>query len=397
MRWFFALNEASASFWDYANLVQVAVHSARTRTSLQPVCLYDGNDNQLTAWLEATGVRIIRRRTFLYQWVTELGPIPRGAYLRLEIPAICQEQGWDDTYVLYTDCDVVFRRDPAPLLRPLEPKFFAAAPESDRTDFDRFNSGVMWINVAGLAAEHPALQTTIRAHLAEAIAPPYDQAALQRHFRGRTDPLPLELNWKPYWGDQADAAILHFHGPKPGQKYHVLNHRVLDYVQRLVAPAYFTACAEWDALLIDALTQQPWPTDAAAGIADGFGDSVATVVGGLGDLEGPYPESMLPAVRWGLSPHTTLEFTTTRQASHRFEAVLQISRGEQTVVVQLNGAKIAHLTLTRLNDPHALSIDLPPTEGPQRIEILYAHGFRPEGGDPRELAVLYRALRVRTV
>ena len=51
--------------------------------------------------------------------------------------------------------------------------------------FAHFNSGVMWINIAGLAAEQSALRDTIRTHLAEAIAPPYDQAALQRHFAGR--------------------------------------------------------------------------------------------------------------------------------------------------------------------------------------------------------------------
>ena len=32
MRWFFALNEASATFWDYANLVQVARRTIRPAT-----------------------------------------------------------------------------------------------------------------------------------------------------------------------------------------------------------------------------------------------------------------------------------------------------------------------------------------------------------------------------
>ncbi|MBJ3763921.1 hypothetical protein ILP92_14305 [Maribius pontilimi] len=26
--------------------------------------------------------------------------------------------------------------------------------------------------------------------------------------------LPLENNWKPYWGTDPDARIIHFHGPK---------------------------------------------------------------------------------------------------------------------------------------------------------------------------------------
>lgn len=396
MRWFFALNEASTSFWEYANLVQVAVHSAQTRTSLTPVCLYDGDDNSLTAWLESVGVHVIRRRTFLHRWVADLAPIPRGAYLRLEIPAVCAEQGWTDDFVLYTDCDVVFRSDPAATLASLRPTFFAAAPETDQSDFIRFNSGVMWINVAGLAAENEALQQTIQSHLAEAIAPPYDQAALQRHFADRSDPLPLLLNWKPHWGPNEDAVIIHFHGPKPVQKYHVLNHRAPDYVQRLVGPAFFDASAEWDNLLIEALTSHPWPASASPGISDGF-DSIAEVRSGLGDPEGPNPEIMSPQVRWGLAPITELVFDQSPTDVLRFEAAFQSSAPGQAVSVCLNEREIAHVALIRLADNYHLSLDLPPSTGAQKIQIHYAQGFRPGNADPRELGVLFSTLRIRRV
>jgi hypothetical protein len=396
MRWFFALNEASTSFWEYANLVQVAVHSAQTRTTLTPVCLYDGDDNTLTAWLKSAGVTIIRRRTFLHRWVADLAPIPRGAYLRLEIPAVCAEQGWTDEFVLYTDCDVVFRDDPTASLTPLRPEFFAAAPESDQTDFIHFNSGVMWINVGGLAAEQAALHATIQAHLAEAIAPPYDQAVLQRHFANRSAPLPLELNWKPHWGPNPQAIILHFHGPKPAQKYHVLNHRAPDYVQRLVGADYFAASAEWDNLLIDALATHPWSTTSVSRMADGF-DSIATVTHGLGDPEGPNPEIMAPQVRWGLSPETELTFDQGSSDSLRFEAAFQSSTPGQALSVCLNQREIAHVALTRLADNYHLSLDLPPATGPQQIKIHYALGVRPNNADPRALGVLFSTLRVRRV
>lgn len=396
MRWFFALNEASTSFWEYANLVQVAVHSAQTRTNLVPVCLYDGDNNPLIAWLESVGVKIIRRRTFLHRWVTDLAPIPRGAYLRLEIPAVCGEQGWPDEYVLYTDCDVVFRSDPAARLSAIRPQFFAAAPESDRSDFTRFNSGVMWINVAGLASEQEALQHTIKSHLEEAIAPPYDQAALQRHFANRSDPLPLELNWKPHWGLNDGAVILHFHGPKPAQKYHVLNNRAPDYVQRLVGPAFFSAAADWDNLLIDAMATHPWPDAAAARMTDGF-DSVATVTNGLGDPEGPNPEIMAPQVRWGLAPLTELNFEPQVDAAYRFEAAFQCATPGQAISVCLNQREIAHVALTRLADNYHLSLDLPPASGPQQIQIHYGKAIRPANADPRQLGVLFSTLRVRPV
>jgi len=393
MRWFFALNEASASFWDYANLVQVAVHSARQRTSLQPVCLYDGADNALTAWLESVDVPVIRRRTFLHKWVADLAPIPRGAYLRLEIPVVCRERGWDDAYALYTDCDVVFLRDPGAALAALQPAFFAAAPEHDRTDFTRFNSGVMWINLAGLAGEQAALESTLRAHLAEAIAPPYDQAALQRHFAGRVDPLPPTLNWKPYWGPSDNAFILHFHGPKPALRYHTLNGRVPDYIRPLATPDFYRACVAWDELLIDALAQHPWPDQPASGIRDGF-DSIANATG-LGDPEGPFPEHHLPVMRWGIAPQTTLTFDAQPDQSLRFEAVFESAHPGQAVSVCLDDRELAHVALTRLSDPHGLALDLPPLDGLHRIDLHYALALRPNRADPRELGVQFRALRVR--
>ena len=43
---------------------------------------------------------------------------------------------------------------------------------------------------------------------------PYDQLALNDFYAGCWDHLPLEWNWKPYWGHNPDAKIVHFHGPK---------------------------------------------------------------------------------------------------------------------------------------------------------------------------------------
>lgn len=397
MRWFFALNEASTSFWDYANLVQVAVHSARENTSLEPVCLYDGTDNLLTAWLEEAGVTIVRRRTFLQEWVTDLPPIPRGAYLRLEIPAVCREQGWDDAFVLYTDCDVMFRRDPAPDLQALTPKFFAAAPESDQDDYHNFNSGVMWIQVSGLAAEMDAFRATIKSHLDEATAPPYDQAALQRHFADRVDRLPLALNWKPYWGENEAAAIVHFHGPKPAQKYLALNQRLPESTARWATKEYFAACAEWDDLLTQALASTPWSAAATIGILDGF-DETTEHAEGLGVPEAARPEANLPMTRWGMAPLTRLEVLFDEpDNNYRLEAVMQCSFPDQAISVRFDGEVIAHVALTRLNDPYPISIDLPVIAGAHTIEFHYAIAHQPPAPDPRQLGVLFRALRVRQV
>ena len=43
----------------------------------------------------------------------------------------------------------------------------------------------------------------------------FDQEAYRAFYKGAWDTLPLDLNWKPYWGINEAAQIIHFHGPKP--------------------------------------------------------------------------------------------------------------------------------------------------------------------------------------
>lgn len=395
IRWFFALNENSPGFWEYANLVQVAVESARRHTALVPVCIYEGGENALTAWLRDAGVEVCFRRTFLHQWVPDMPPIPRGAYLRLEIPELCRERGWTDEFVLYTDCDVVFLRDVAPALRRLRPRFFAVAPETDREDFAGFNSGVMWMNVAALGAEMAAVTETVRTHIHEAIAPPYDQAILQRHFAGRADRLPLELNWKPYWGPNDAAAVLHFHGPKPAQRYLVLNGRAPADLVKLGHPEYFSAARRWEDLLHETLRRVPWRRELTeGGVANGFDGFDA--VEGLSAPEGPLPERLVPLVRWGLPPRTTVEFSLGAGERARLEVVLQSDYPDQAMTIVLDDRPLTHIALRRPAEPIPLVLDLPATAGGHRLVFDYARSY-PQPGSDRMIALLFRALRIRRV
>ncbi len=50
----------------------------------------------------------------------------------------------------------------------------------------------------------------------------WDQGAYRifykKLFGFKWDKLPIEYNWKPYWNENTQAKIIHFHGPKPYQK-----------------------------------------------------------------------------------------------------------------------------------------------------------------------------------
>ena len=105
----------------------------------------------------------------------------------------------------------MFRQQPR--ITQLRPKYFACAPQMNRGDYNDMNSGVMLINVKAMRGELPAFSRYIDENLARLGN--FDQTALLEFYKDRYETLGDELNWKPYWGWNDDAQIVHFHGPKP--------------------------------------------------------------------------------------------------------------------------------------------------------------------------------------
>ncbi len=223
MKWFFAINEGSPYFRQYGDMIRVAVLTAARHTHLEPHLLYDGEPCELTQWLEGRGVVIINRRWRLlgeFNRVarecgrTELMGYAGGIFLRMEVPRVCAERGWADEEVLYTDCDIMFMGDPQPLFPDLRGAFFGVGPESDPEDPAHMNSGVMLMRLPALAALDGSFEEFVRIAMAD-CARYTDQFAYDVYFRHGWRALPPELNWKPYWGENPAARIVHFHGPKP--------------------------------------------------------------------------------------------------------------------------------------------------------------------------------------
>ncbi len=215
MKWYFALNAASIEIDKmYERCVEVAVLSALQHTSLQPHFIFDGEPCPLTNRLARMGATIIFHKSSLSDAILASTPnepawkqIAHGAFLRIDLPDI----DCDSEFVLYTDCDVMFQREPN--LDGIKPKFFAVAPEFAIGDYKNMNTGVMVMNLPGMRGVARQLRDFIEAGIPS--FPTYDQAALREFFDGRYEPLPERLNWKPYWGYDPNAEIFHFHGPKP--------------------------------------------------------------------------------------------------------------------------------------------------------------------------------------
>lgn len=231
MKHFLALNEDAWGYERYAAMLKVAVATARASTSLAPHVFYDGGPNALTKWLDENGVPIIAARSRLVEALTALAPkigkvtvphIGGGAFLRTELPELAERAGIDDEYVLYTDLDVMFLRDPVPVLRDTNARYFAVAPEFNRRNYAQMNTGVMLMNLPAMRRDSPRFMRYVESDLEHLARSTWDQEAYRKFYgrrwrggRDRWDRLPVALNWKPYWGPNPQACIIHFHGPKP--------------------------------------------------------------------------------------------------------------------------------------------------------------------------------------
>lgn len=220
MQWFFGYS-GNASGW-FKEMIKVAVISSRKHTTLQPNCLYDGQGDEVTDWLIRNGVTIhrtsvpFRGELFSEKVLRENAGTPyrpdnaSGHFLRIMVPDYSR-----DEYSLYTDCDVMFSREP----QFDEIEIFGACAELDSNGIpapSSFNSGVMVINNDRLTVERKGLIDFLRDNsFYNRDHSSYDQALLNMYFRGRWTLLPQTLNWRPWQGINEDAAIIHFHGPKP--------------------------------------------------------------------------------------------------------------------------------------------------------------------------------------
>ena len=203
--------------------------------------------------------------------------IGKGALLRVELPTIAPQFGVEDEYVLYTDVDVMFKRDPCGLLENCTPRYFAVAPE--RHTADGMNSGVMLMNMPRLRRDAAPFYAYLARHLPRFRTKAWDQDGYAEFYSwahppvmlrklarrlgiGKTrvwdriplelnpdplwDELPLELNWKAYWPSSENAAIVHFHGPKPGDRERCRRLQCPPNIQELARAEYYAACDQWE-------------------------------------------------------------------------------------------------------------------------------------------------------
>lgn len=227
MKCYICLTDSIVNRKDYFNMLKVTLISARKNTSLRLICLYDGKiGDPVYNLLKDFKVEIIIHELpykkelmeiYSHEWMeTELGKDIEysrifGTFMRMEIPIIEKE----DEYVLYTDMDIIFNDDI--LLKDLpHPAYLAAAPEFERDTkrMSYFNAGILVMNIQGMRIKYQQFVEMMKKRQ-RSTSGLFDQGYLNELCFKDMEILPIEYNWKPYWGINGNAKLIHFHGMKP--------------------------------------------------------------------------------------------------------------------------------------------------------------------------------------
>ncbi len=231
MKCYFCLTEPDEQNSVYLDLLYVSLKSARQNTTLDLYALYDGSSTgRCYEILKEFDVHIIERefshkkdleKTYTKEDIKKFcgREVPyskiAGTFMRFDIPFVEQE----DEYVLYTDIDVIFLKDFLPD-GFAKPQYLAATAEFEK-DPDKmtyFNAGVLYLNVKNMRDISAQIFEMLKNGIKNQTGL-FDQGYLNQLCFDKMTVMPLEFNWKPYWGYNADARIIHLHAMKPGGNF----------------------------------------------------------------------------------------------------------------------------------------------------------------------------------
>ena len=174
----------------------VAVLSAKkTNTNIKPYLILDGEVDEYLENLEDLGVTIVNHKSLFYDSLLshyKTNTTAFGAFLRIDIPKICEKLKIEDEYILYTDNDVLFMDDVSKL-NELTPNYFMASGEFDKNFVPSLiNTGVMWINWRNMKEIYDEFVLFIKLNLSKFQT--YDQDAIRMFFNDRIESLDFNYN-----------------------------------------------------------------------------------------------------------------------------------------------------------------------------------------------------------
>lgn len=206
----------------YIHMAKVLVVTARLNSNLDIFCLYDGEQQNFISWLTRWGVSCVRWQVPFLSDIRDRYTGEKsidycaGAYLCLEIPHAFNAAGINDQYTLYIDADTMILNNPS--LEHMQPAYLAAPPDWNISERSFVSAGVMVLNLNRIRQDYPRFVEHLLKHnfdFAFAGHGPCSQGAWNTFYKGQWENLEPEYDWKPWWGFNQEAKIVHFSGPKP--------------------------------------------------------------------------------------------------------------------------------------------------------------------------------------
>lgn len=203
---------------EVGEMLKMSIASAVENSGLSVKCLYCGEDEKFVNLLEKIGAEVICIKSRIDNQIIDAHrtinfPLhARGAYLRYEIAAID-----NNSYSLYVDCDVFFASEF--ILPENLPTLVSACNEAHKNDV--FNSGVLLFNNANFKKTTQDFLNYATANFGTWTVG-VDQIPFNDFYRGSIGRLDDLYNWRPAFGINHDARMIHFHGTKVEEIYYLL-------------------------------------------------------------------------------------------------------------------------------------------------------------------------------
>lgn len=259
IKWFCYLNDNPKMLDEYLNYYKVAVKTQQINApSLIPHLVYDGNNEKVLNFCEKNNIIVIKHQSKIHDKVFEYYQKNKphqvfdalACFLKPEVPLISKKiLKYEDKYVLLTDSDVMFFNDPIELYNH-KVSHIGVSSEFD-INLSDFNAGIMWFNVDTMCNELDEFENFIVNNFDKFEV--FDQDAFKQYYKTKTYKLPIEYNYKSYWGyarNKKEINILHFHGLKPKQYMEVLTGKNTNPVLKpMLTPTYIEMVGYYNAVL----------------------------------------------------------------------------------------------------------------------------------------------------
>lgn len=250
MKCYFALSDNVSNRDDYYYMFECSLESAKRNTTLDLHCLFDYRktytqkieDDLIYQLLLKYNVTIHicsidfeseLLNVYTDDYLKEINVTKSSLYSRF-LRFMIADIEKDDEYIFYVDTDVIFLKDIKIDDFNKLPNTIAVCPEFVNSyHYTYFNAGIMLINMNSYKKAKKELINLLKQKIKAKIEC-CDQGYLNLIYKNNFTKINNNFNWKPYWGINSDASLIHLHGLKPSISYENSEPFFMEFLSKLL-------------------------------------------------------------------------------------------------------------------------------------------------------------------